>query len=299
MANPNDTIRDLLLSVAPPALAAAGRRLVTAEAALAEGADGIAYAEALTNWGDLGGYDLEARWAAAARRSIKSPVDDVATRRIGQLSGGERKRLLLDVLVASDAEVLLLDEPDNNLDIPTRAWLEEQLAASKATILLVSHDRTLLERSATKVVSVEGSGAWVHGGSYATYPEARRRRQEQLGDALTRWRAEERRLFRHMKIMKQRAAVNFKTASKADAAEPTDNLDIDSSEALEWALDRFQGTVLAVSHDRTFLSTLDRFWLLADDLEVWELPDADHALRALTEPGALDGMRLARRLTTV
>ena len=84
---------------------------------------------------------------------------------------------------------------------------------------MVSHDRTLLERVATKIIVVEGSGAWVHGGSYGTFPEARQRRQELLGDALKRWNDEERRLFHHMKIMKQRAAQNFKNATKANAAE--------------------------------------------------------------------------------
>jgi ATPase subunit of ABC transporter with duplicated ATPase domains len=78
-------------------------------------------------------------------------VTDLATRRIGELSGGERKRLVLDVLLTSGADVLLLDEPDNYLDVPTRAWLEEQIRACPSTILLVSHDRTLLSNVATKV----------------------------------------------------------------------------------------------------------------------------------------------------
>ncbi|MFM8268122.1 MAG: ATP-binding cassette domain-containing protein [Ilumatobacteraceae bacterium] len=336
---------------------------------------------------------------------------------------------------------------------------------------MVSHDRTLLERVATKIVVVEGSGAWVHGGSYVTFPEARARRQEQLGDALKRWNDEERRLFHHMKIMKQRAAQNFKNATKANAAEtrwekfvaagpppppvadqqirvrlrgadsarrvvqmidvavgdlflpfrdevhfgervgligpngtgkthllgalagtldealdvggtinfgprtsvgmftqvndrpefrgrtcidivrqrlfddeaamralaryglatharqehqtlsggqkarleilcleldghnvllldePTDNLDIESSEALEAALDSFEGTVIAVSHDRTFLATLDRFVMITDDGEVYSLPDFEVALAALHDPGSLAGLRLAARLT--
>ena len=84
---------------------------------------------------------------------------------------------------------------------------------------MVSHDRTLLERVANKIIVIEGSGAWVHGGSYTSFPEARQKRQEQLGDALKRWNDEERRLFHHMKIMKQRAAQNFKNATKANAAE--------------------------------------------------------------------------------
>ncbi|MEZ5230792.1 MAG: hypothetical protein R2710_30205 [Acidimicrobiales bacterium] len=84
---------------------------------------------------------------------------------------------------------------------------------------MVSHDRSLLERVATKIVVIEGSGCWVHGGSYTTFPEARARRQELLGGALKRWTDEERRLFHHMKVMKQRAAQNFKNATKANAAE--------------------------------------------------------------------------------
>ena len=144
---------------------------------------------------------------------------DFATRLVGELSGGERKRLVLELLLSSNADVLLLDEPDNYLDIPTRAWLEEQIRQCRSTILMVSHDRTLLERVSTKIVVIEGSGCWVHGGSYATFGEARQKRQEQLGDELKRWNDEERRLFQHMKIMKQRAAQNFKNATKANAAE--------------------------------------------------------------------------------
>ncbi|MFN9981258.1 MAG: ATP-binding cassette domain-containing protein, partial [bacterium] len=127
----------------------------------------MGYAEALGVWGDLGGYELEAQWAAAAQRSVKTPVDDFARRKVSELSGGERKRLVLDLLLTSGADVLLLDEPDNYLDIPTRAWLEDQIRACKSTILMVSHDRALLERVATKILVIEGAGCWVHGGSYA------------------------------------------------------------------------------------------------------------------------------------
>ena len=63
--------------------------------------------------------------------------------------------------------------------------------------------------------------------------------------------------------------------------EPTDNLDIESSEALEHALDGFEGTVVAVSHDRTFLAQLDRFLLIGADGVVRLLPDPGRALAAL------------------
>jgi ATPase subunit of ABC transporter with duplicated ATPase domains len=63
--------------------------------------------------------------------------------------------------------------------------------------------------------------------------------------------------------------------------EPTDNLDLDSADALEQALEGFEGTVVAVSHDRHFLRGLDRFWLLDRDGEVTVLPDARAALEAV------------------
>lgn len=375
---------------------------------------------------------------------------------------------MLDLLLNSGADVLFLDEPDNYLDIPTRGWLEEQINLCKSTILMVSHDRTLLERCATKIIAVEGSGAWVHGGSYLTWPDARQKRQELLGDDLKRWNDEERRLFHHMKIMKQRAAQNFKNATKANGAEsrwekfvkagpppppapdqqihvrftgadsarrvvkfegvsvddlfkpfsdevhfgervgligpngtgkthllnalhgksngvigtitfgprtsvgmfnqvndrpeyrgrtcvdivrdklideqksmgalaryglrnnakqefqtlsggqkarleilglelaghnvllldePTDNLDIESSEALENALEGFEGTVLAVSHDRTFLAHFNRFIMITDNGDVYEIPDFDLALSGLSAPDQLATLRLAKPLT--
>ena len=128
MSRPTDTLREMLIELAPPALRDTGRELVRAEQAMNAGDDdGMAYATALAHWGDLGGYELESQWQAAAQRSIKSEVDDVFTRLVSELSGGERKRLVLDLLLNSGADVLLLDEPDNYLDIPTRQWLEEQL----------------------------------------------------------------------------------------------------------------------------------------------------------------------------
>jgi ATPase subunit of ABC transporter with duplicated ATPase domains len=80
--------------------------------------------------------------------------------------------------------------------------------------------------------------------------------------------------------------------------EPTDNLDIESSEALEQALQGFEGTVISVSHDRTFLANFDRFIMITDDGEVWELPDFDIALAALSNPAQTAQIRLAKPLTT-
>jgi ATPase subunit of ABC transporter with duplicated ATPase domains len=464
------TVRQLLLSLAPLALRAAGRRVEVAERQLAEGdaAAGLRLGSAIADWSALGGYELEGRWDAACRRVVRAPLHELAERPAITLSGGERKQLVLDVLFASDADVLLLDEPDNFLDVPAKLSLERRIRDTKKTVLLISHDREVLTGGVNAIVTLEGNGAWVHGGSYASYPEARAERQRRLGDAVKRWREEERRLYRLMKTFKERARYSSDWAKRADAAEtrwrrfseagpppapvvdariavrmrggdsarrvldlrslgidglispfseevhfgerigligpngsgktelirvlagarepdrgalvvgprvstgvftqlqrrmdltgnvlevilarvggggtqaamgalarygladaarrafeilsggekarlevlvleleghnlllldePTDNLDIDSSEALETALESFQGTVVAVSHDRAFLRTLDRFLMVLHDGQVLALPSYDSALEALTDPAAASSVKLAKAL---
>jgi ATPase subunit of ABC transporter with duplicated ATPase domains len=467
------TVRELLLEAAPARLRDAGERMIAAERELAAGADpagaGMRLGEAIGDWSELGGYELEGQWDAACRRIVRAPLDEVGARATTELSGGERKQLVLEVLFTSDASVLLLDEPDNFLDVPAKLELEARIAASKKTIVLISHDRDLLAAACNAILTMEANGTWTHGGSYATYPEAREKRQQLLGDRLEQWKREERRLFQYYKIMKQRAAQSDGNAKRADAAEtrwkrfvaigpppapvtdqqiqmrirggdsarivvalrdvaidglvrpfedeihfgervgligpngsgkthlirllagepiphrgalrignrvstglftqlqsradlqgrivldvarervrgelepamralaryriqdaanrptetlsggqkarleilcleleghnlllldePTDNLDIDSAEALEAALESFTGTVVAVSHDRAFLRRLDRFLLLAHDGSVYALPDTGSALEALAAPEHVAGARLAKRLT--
>jgi ATPase subunit of ABC transporter with duplicated ATPase domains len=465
------TVRELLLSLAPRGLQRAGELVLACEAELAAGDDaaGMRLGSAIADWSALGGYELEGQWDAAARRIIRQPFIEVAERAAVTLSGGERKQLVLQVLFASDADVLLLDEPDNFLDVPAKLALERRIRASKKTVLMISHDRELLSGAAGSIVTLEGNGAWVHGGSYESYPRAREERQRRLGDAVKRWHDEERRLFRLMKTFKERARYSADWAKKANAAEtrwrrfadagpppapvidtsitvrlrggdsarrvvdlrsvgiidllapfseeihfgervaiigpngsgkselmrvlaglrrpdlgelvvgprvspglftqlqnrvdltgrvvievvlervggggvqaamaalaryglaeaanrsydvlsggekarlevlvlelqghnlllldePTDNLDIDSSEALESALDRFAGTVVAVSHDRAFLRTMDRFLMVLHDGTVLSLPSYDAALEALIEPETAPEVRLAKVL---
>src|SRR3954470_9719367 len=167
------TVRELLTSLAPNALRAAGERMLRAERELAEGDDsaGMDLGAAIGEWSSLGGYELEGQWDAACRRIVRAPFAEVAERPAQTLSGGERKRLVLDVLFASDAEVLLLDEPDNFLDVPAKLALERQIAAAKKTVVVISHDRELLAGAVSKILTLEGDGAWLHHGSYAGYPQ--------------------------------------------------------------------------------------------------------------------------------
>jgi ATPase subunit of ABC transporter with duplicated ATPase domains len=472
------TIRGLLTALAPEALRRAGERVAESERRLAEGDldAGMELGDAIGDWSALGGYELEAQWDSSCRRIVRAGFPEIADRPAATLSGGERKQLVLDVLLRSEADVLLLDEPDNFLDVPAKLALERAIRASRKTILMISHDRAVLTGAVDSIVTLEGNGAWVHGQGYASYPDARRDRQERMGDAVTRWQEEEKRLRELVRIWKERAKYSavlapranaFETRWKrfvelgpppapvsdqaitvrlgfppdsarivldlrglgidapaeggdvlvrpfseeihfgervgvigpngggktalmrmlagvrepdhgqrrlgprvstgfftqlqtrpewagrevldimsahvdsvqaamgalaryglADAArrpydvlsggekarleilileleghnlllldEPTDNLDIDSSEALEAALEGFTGTVVAVSHDRAFLQALDRFLMVLHDGTVLAFPTYEPALEALLEPEHATEVRLAKPLS--
>jgi ATPase subunit of ABC transporter with duplicated ATPase domains len=215
------TVRQLLGSFAPAPLNELAVRIAGAETRLSEGdaAAGVELGELLAAWGDLGGYELEAVWDQAAREIVGIGIDGVGERTAATLSGGERKRLVLEVLLGSSIEVLLLDEPDNYLDIPAKRGLEDRLRASRQTILLVSHDRELLAAAPSRIVTLEPRGAWVHHGDFGTYDAAFERRQAALGDELQRWHDEERRLRDLVRILKQRARYSDEFAPKAKAAE--------------------------------------------------------------------------------
>ncbi|MCC7371948.1 MAG: ABC-F family ATP-binding cassette domain-containing protein [Chloroflexi bacterium] len=216
------TVRELLAYVSPEPLRTHALELIDAERALMSDASddaGVRYADAIAHWGEAGGYTLEGLWDRCTASVLGQTLDQAADRPVRQLSGGEQKRLALEMLLTSDCENLLLDEPDNFLDIVGKRWLERQLNALNKTVLLVSHDRELLVRATRKVVTLEGHGAWVHGESFGTYYEAREARQERLEEALQRWNDEERRLFQYFRTMKIRAASSDANASRADAAE--------------------------------------------------------------------------------
>ncbi|MGZ4704281.1 MAG: ATP-binding cassette domain-containing protein [Acidimicrobiales bacterium] len=216
------TIRELLGRFGPTRLATAAAALVAAERAndaSPSEATGIALAEAIGVWGEVGGYHEEARWDACCQRVLRQSFDEARDRPVAELSGGERKRLVLESLFASDVDILLLDEPDNFLDLSAKRWLEQQIASSPKTILLISHDRELLAAAADLIVMVEGSSAWVHPGGFATFDEARTARNADLAASRRRWEEEERRLFQYYKLMKVRASVNDGNAARANAAE--------------------------------------------------------------------------------
>src|SRR4051794_21734691 len=167
------SVRDLLVSVAPPRVRAAADALEKAELLMMERDDErtqLHYAQALADWADAGGYEAEVLWDTCTVAALGIPYDKAQWREVRTLSGGEQKRLVLEALLRGPDEVLMLDEPDNYLDVPGKTWLEEALRDSPKTVLFVSHDRELLDRTATRVVSVElgaaGNTVWTHGGGF-------------------------------------------------------------------------------------------------------------------------------------
>ena len=200
------TVRDLLLSHRRGAAAARrardGRR--RARAGRGRRRRGHELGAAIGDWSELGGYELEGQWDAAAgascaRRSPRSAEPPAVT-----LSGGERKRLVLDVLSVGRAGA----PARRARQLPRRAGQARARAADRERRRPSCSSPTTASccrPPSRSIVTLEGNGAWVHGGSYATYPEARDARQKRLGDAVKRWRDEERRLYKLMKTFKERA----------------------------------------------------------------------------------------------
>ena len=220
-----DAVHDLLLSVAPPGVRSAAAALEKAELALMDTDDEptqLAYAQALADWADAGGYDSEVLWDVCCTEALGIGYERVRWRSVGSLSGGEQKRLVLEALLRGPDEVLLLDEPDNYLDVPAKRWLEEQLTQTPKSVLVVSHDRELLARTATRIVTLElgpaGSTSWTHGGGFATYHQARRDRMSRLGELRRRWDEEHDKLRELVTTLRVKASYNDGMASRYQAA---------------------------------------------------------------------------------
>jgi ATPase subunit of ABC transporter with duplicated ATPase domains len=219
-------VRDLLVSVAPPHIRKAAQALDEAESSIMERDDGTAqmgYAQALSDWAEARGYEAETLWDVCTMAALGMPYENAQWRGVRTLSGGEQKRLVLEALLRGPDEVLLLDEPDNYLDVPGKQWLEQLLAKTRKTVLFVSHDRELLARAAQRIVSVEpgpaGSDAWVHGGGFATYHEARERRFERFEELRRRWDEKHAQLKKLVADMRQYASRSDEMASRYHAAQ--------------------------------------------------------------------------------
>ena len=224
------TVAELLLSVSPPRVRAAAAEVDRLELALMEADDEatqMAYAAALSEFADAGGYDIEVVWDTCCTSALGIGFDKAKYRDLETLSGGEQKRLVLEYLLAGPDQVLLLDEPDNFLDVPGKVWLEGRIRGSQKTILFISHDRELLANTATRVVTVElasggqsaGNTVWTHPGGFASYHEARRDRFARFEEQRRRWDEEHAKLKALVLRYKIKAEFNDGLASQYKAAQ--------------------------------------------------------------------------------
>ncbi len=107
---------------------------------------------------------------------------------VAQLSGGQRKRLAIARLVMQQADFLLLDEPTNHLDISTVEWLEKYLSRSRATLLMVTHDRYFLDRVCSKIIEMDCRSIFMVEGNYDMYIRRRAERIEAMDNEIARVR---------------------------------------------------------------------------------------------------------------
>nr|WP_240192866.1 ATP-binding cassette domain-containing protein [Glycomyces sp. YM15] len=216
-------LRHLAVDLAPPPVRAVAARLALAEGRMGTG-DGtekeqLAYAQALADWGEAGGYEFDVLCDTVAVAILGRPWETVKDRPLRTLSGGEQKRFALQLLLQGRDEVLVLDEPDNFLDVPAKRELEQAIRDSDKSILFVSHDREVLANAASSIVTLEAGTTWTHGGGFATWHDARAGRHERFEELRRRWDEEHQKLRELMLMYKNKAAYNSDMASRYRAAQ--------------------------------------------------------------------------------
>ncbi|HEX3796303.1 MAG TPA: ABC-F family ATP-binding cassette domain-containing protein [Acidimicrobiales bacterium] len=155
------------------------------------------------------GWEAE---AALDRLGMGAAIDaDVAA-----LSGGQAKRVALARVLAQPSELLILDEPTNHLDLGAVAWLEQRLLAFRGGLVLVTHDRHLLDRVTTRMLELDRGGAYLHEGGYESYLLAKAEREEHAASA----ESTRRNLARHELAWLRRGAKarSRKPQARIDAA---------------------------------------------------------------------------------
>ncbi len=170
-----------------------------------------AYGEALTRFEALGGYEVEHRVTEVlAGLGLADVYPDVP---IARLSGGQRTRVGLAQILLTDPNLLLLDEPTNHLDIQALEWLEKFLSSFRGAVLIVSHDRTFLDRTVSRILELDEKTHRLteYTGNYSDYEQAKGRER---GKQWAEWkdqRAEIRRIEADIRRTKEQALYSERT----------------------------------------------------------------------------------------
>ncbi len=150
-----------------------------------------------------GGLEFEARTRSALSGVGFSESD--LSRRVSSLSGGERTRLALVAMILSAPDILMLDEPTNHLDIKALDWLESTVLSYRGTVVIVSHDRYFLDRTATKILELANGKGTLYNGNYGAYAEKKQADREQL---MHRYISQQREIARQEAYIEQQRRWN-------------------------------------------------------------------------------------------
>ncbi len=134
-----------------------------------------AFMKAATAMDAAGAWDFEQRMQQILSRL---EIHDLE-REISSLSGGEKKRVALAFVLIDDPDLIILDEPTNHLDLDMIEWLEEYLAKSNITLLMVTHDRYFLDRVCNHILEMDAGNLYHHRGNYGYYLQKKAEREEQ------------------------------------------------------------------------------------------------------------------------
>lgn len=139
------------------------------------------------------------------------------TKRMHELSGGQKTRVALGKLLVTKPDIIMLDEPTNHLDMESISWLENYLLNYKGAVIIVAHDRYFLDRVVTKVVEISRHTATVYEGNYTAYAK----KKEQMRDALLKQYYNQQREIRHQEevIAKLKSFNREKSIKRAESRE--------------------------------------------------------------------------------
>lgn len=194
-----------------------------------------------------------------------------AYRLVGQFSGGERARLKLAIICLAGSNVLVLDEPTNHLDLPSKEVLQQALAEYEGTLLIVSHDRYLLDRVPNRIFSLEQGKLVQYKGGYGDYLKAAAQRQGAAPAVQRREDSEQKKQYNRGKEQRREDARRRKAYADTEAAIHTLESELESIKA-EMAQDevqndyqRLQELCGLLEEKQALLDTAMEHWLVLSD----------------------------------
>ena len=171
-----------------------------------------AYGRAQERFEALGGYMVEHKTKAVLTGLGFSSQQYQQT--MGSLSGGEKKLVNLARILVQTPDLLLLDEPDNHLDMGAKAWLEQYIHDYPGTVVIISHDRHLLDRSVQKIFQVEDGSIDTYVGNYSAYVKERQQRLIQHYEYYMTQKEEMKRLEASLQQLREWAKLNDKFSGR-------------------------------------------------------------------------------------